>query len=138
EGLYRRNKGPLPAHSRTMTPKASLSSSWMTHVAAGVPRPASVDQVAAHAAGFLGVALWSRRGTAITEGVVTVRSPPAKGGLYGSCPGLRFVQASHLVAPSGEAHRPRLATYWGLPEARTTSRHAESRRSAGAGGCRAA
>jgi hypothetical protein len=59
-----------------------------------------------------------------------------KGGLYGSCPGLRFVPASHLVTPSREAHRPRLATYWALPEARTTSRPSAARRVAVASGDR--
>jgi len=101
-----------------------------------VPRPASVDQVAAHGgmgslpllSGAVGNCSDRRRGYRPVHLV--------KGGLYGSCPGLRFVPASHLVTPSREAHRPRLATYWALPEARTTSRPAAARRVAVASGDR--
>ena len=59
---------------RKTAKKARLCSGWTLHVVAGVPRPASVDRVAAHVAGVPWRCSPGPSGAAVTEGVVTVQS----------------------------------------------------------------
>ena len=99
-----------------------------------VPQPASVDRVAAHAARVPWRCSPGLSGTAVTEGVAAVQSTIDEGGRYGSC--LHPLQASHLVGPSREAYRPRMAAYSTLPKAVDATNR--PRRAAVAGGHRTA
>jgi ATP-dependent DNA ligase len=68
-----------------------------------LPRPASVDRVAAHAARVSWRCSPGLSGTAVTEGVPPCGPTGRREACYGSC--LHSLQATHLAVPSGEAYR---------------------------------